>query len=76
MEERRNEYVRLLRRVPAITEASYLDTTGHEQLRVSRLAMNVVGSGVDFSGDPRFLEAVAARPTLVRSTSGTSPSRT
>src|SRR5918992_983997 len=57
VEERRNEYVRLLRRAPAITEAGYLDAAGKEQLRVSRLAMNVVGSDVDYSGDPRFLEA-------------------
>src|SRR5688572_7306893 len=57
MEERRNEYVRLLRRAPAITEAGFLDPTGKEQLRVSRLAMNVVGSGVDYSSDARFLEA-------------------
>jgi len=57
MEERRNEYVRLLRRAPAITEAGYLDAAGKEQLRVSRLAMNVVGSGADYAADPRFLEA-------------------
>jgi len=61
VEERRNEYVRLLRRAPAITEAGYLDADGKEQLRVSRLAMNVVGSGVDFSSDPRFLEARAGK---------------
>ena len=36
-----------------------LDPTGHEQLRVSRLAMDVVGSGTDFSHDPKFTEAVA-----------------
>ena len=57
MEERRNEYVRLLRRAPAITEAAYLSPTGREQLRVSRLAMNVIGSDADYSNDPRFLEA-------------------
>jgi signal transduction histidine kinase/CheY-like chemotaxis protein len=57
VEERRNEYVRLLRRAPAITEAAYLDSAGREQLKVSRLAMNVIGSGADYSGDPRFLEA-------------------
>src|SRR6187402_1278774 len=34
LDERRYEYVRLLRRAPAITEVSYLDATGHEQLRV------------------------------------------
>jgi signal transduction histidine kinase/DNA-binding response OmpR family regulator len=59
LEERRNEYVRLLRRAPAITELGYVDAAGREQLRVSRLAMNVVGSGADYSGDPRF---TAAKP--------------
>src|SRR5690606_20755499 len=36
-----------------------LDAQGHEELRVSRLAMDVVGSGTDFSGDPKFIEAKA-----------------
>ena len=36
-----------------------IDSTGHEQLRVSRLAMDVVGSGVDVSKEPAFTEAVA-----------------
>ncbi len=48
-----------LRQVPAITELSQLDATGHEQLRVSRLAMDVIGSGIDYSNDPKFTEAMA-----------------
>ena len=56
-EERRNEYLRLLRRAQAITEVQYLDASGHEQLHVSRLAMNVIGSNDDYSKDSRFLEA-------------------
>ena len=32
-------------------------STGTEQLRVSRLAMDVVGSDTDFSKDPKFTEA-------------------
>ena len=51
--------LRLLRQVPAITELSQLDASGNEQLRVSRLAMDVVGSNIDFSKDPKFTEAVA-----------------
>src|SRR5215472_12336171 len=58
-EQRRFDGSRLLRQVPAITELSQLDATGHEQLRVSRLAMDVVGSGIDYSNDPKFTEAVA-----------------
>ncbi len=54
MEQRRADYFRLLRQVPPITEVSYIDPEGREQLRVSRLAMDVVGSGTDLSQDPRF----------------------
>jgi len=59
MEQRRFDALRLLRQVPAITELSQLDATGHEQLHVSRLAMDVVGSNEDFSQDPKFTRAVA-----------------
>ena len=59
LEQRRFDGVRLLRQVPAITELSQLDATGHEQLRVSRLAMDVLGSQIDYSKDPKFTEAVA-----------------
>src|SRR6202007_3131473 len=34
---------------------------GHEQLKVSRLSMDVVGSETDFSADPRFTEALAKK---------------
>src|SRR5215475_11806128 len=60
-EQRRFDGSRLLRQVPAITELSQLDATGHEQLRVSRLAMDVVGSQIDYSKDPKFTEAVARK---------------
>jgi GAF domain-containing protein/CheY-like chemotaxis protein/HAMP domain-containing protein len=59
LEQRRFDALRLLKQVPAITELAEIDATGHEQLRVSRLAMEVVGSGVDVSQDPSFSEAVA-----------------
>jgi signal transduction histidine kinase len=59
LEQRRFDASRLLRQVPAITELSQLDATGHEQLRVSRLAMDVIGGGNDYSNDPKFTEAVA-----------------
>ena len=61
LEQRRFDALRLLRQVPAITELSQLDSTGKEQLRVSRLAMDVVGSGLDLSKDPKFTEAVAKK---------------
>jgi signal transduction histidine kinase len=59
LEQRRFDALRLLRQVPAITELAEIDSTGHEQLRVSRLAMEVVGSGKDVSKEPAFTEAVA-----------------
>jgi hypothetical protein len=37
-----------------ITELSYLDATGKEQLHISRLAMERVRSQDDYSKDPRF----------------------
>ncbi len=60
-EERRLDYLRLLRQAPAVTEISHLDPLGKEQLRVSRLAMDVVGSQIDLSQDPKFLESKSGK---------------
>src|SRR5882672_4813671 len=59
VEQRRFDDVRLLRQVPAITELVQLDRLGREQLRVSRLSMDVVGAGTDRSAEPAFVEAIA-----------------
>jgi hypothetical protein len=59
MDQRRFDALRLLRQVPAVTELSFLDASGTEQLKVSRLAMDVMGSKSDLSQDPKFTEAVA-----------------
>src|SRR3954466_14638557 len=59
IEQRRFDALRLLRQVPAITELAQIDSTGKERLRVSRLAMDSVDSGLDLSKDPKFTEAVA-----------------
>ncbi|MET4117143.1 signal transduction histidine kinase [Bradyrhizobium sp. JR4.1] len=59
LQDRRFDALRLLRQVPAVTELSQIDSTGKERLRVSRLAMDVVDSGLDLSKDPKFTEAVA-----------------
>jgi len=61
LDQRRVDYLKLLRQVPAITEIGYLDTFGKEKLRVSRLAMDVVGSDKDFSKEPQFTEAKTGR---------------
>lgn len=50
----RIDYLRLLRQAPAITEVSYIDAAGHEQILVSRLVMDVLGSGKDLAEDPGF----------------------
>ncbi|MGH7332528.1 MAG: GAF domain-containing protein, partial [Candidatus Rokuibacteriota bacterium] len=54
LEQRRLDYLRLLKQVPPITELSYLDASGKEQLRLSRLAMDVIGSQTDYARDPLF----------------------
>jgi HAMP domain-containing protein len=54
-------YLQLLRQVPAITQVSYIDASGKEQLRVSRLDLDVVGSQADFSQEAAFLEAKTGR---------------
>ncbi|MBB4394958.1 ATP-binding protein [Bradyrhizobium sp. ERR14] len=58
-EQRRFDALRLLRQVPGITELAQVDSTGKERLRVSRLAMDAIESGIDLSNDPKFTEAVA-----------------
>ncbi|MBV8662261.1 MAG: HAMP domain-containing histidine kinase, partial [Hyphomicrobiales bacterium] len=42
-DQQRYDFVRLLRQVPAITELSYLDGQGKEQLKVSRLEADAIG---------------------------------
>jgi len=59
LKQRRLDFIKLLRHAPAVTELSQLDGIGREQLRVSRVAMDVYGSQADFSRDPRFLQAKA-----------------
>jgi signal transduction histidine kinase/putative methionine-R-sulfoxide reductase with GAF domain/HAMP domain-containing protein len=59
LEQRRFDLLRLQRQAPAITEVSYIDGSGHEQIKVSRLAMDTLASGTDLSHDPKFLEAMA-----------------
>src|SRR6516225_2803856 len=61
IDQRKFDGLRLLKQVPAVTELAQLDAAGNEQLRVSRLAMDVVGSQTDFSREPKFTEAVAKK---------------
>src|SRR5215831_19637357 len=57
--QRKFDALRLLHQVPAITELAQVDSSGKERLRVSRLATNVMDSGIDVSNEPKFTEAVA-----------------
>ncbi len=52
------DYAQLLNQVAPVSQLSLLDSTGHEQLRLSRGAPLVVGSKADFSRDIRFIETV------------------
>src|SRR3954467_14397249 len=60
-EQQRYDFIRLLRQSPAITEISYIDPAGKEQLKVSRLEPDSVGSQTDLSKEPRFTKAVAEK---------------
>jgi signal transduction histidine kinase/CheY-like chemotaxis protein len=55
----RIDAIRLLRLVPAIAEVAQLDHAGREQLRVSRHAVDVIGSQADLSGTASFRGAKA-----------------
>ncbi len=59
IEQRRFDGLRLLRQVPAITELVQLDGKGLEQLRVSRLSMDAVGTLTDNSKELKFTSALA-----------------
>src|SRR5215831_8535325 len=61
IDQRKFDGSRVLRQVPAITELAQLDATGREQLRQSKLAMDVLGSQIDSSNEAKFTEAVAKK---------------
>ena len=61
VEQRRYDFIRLLRQAPAITELIHIGGDGKEQLKLSRLEPDAVGSGADYSGDPRFAGALASK---------------
>src|SRR6266508_543470 len=61
LEQRRSDLLRLLRQIPALTDLSYLDPAGREQMRVSRLSLNVAESLEDHSRDAKFLEPMSGK---------------
>jgi signal transduction histidine kinase/CheY-like chemotaxis protein len=56
-QQRELDFVRVLRNVPAVAQLIHLDLAGKEQLRVSRLDLDVAGSQEDFSKAPAFVTA-------------------
>ncbi len=64
VDQRRSDYLLLLLEVPAIERLIQLDSTGREKLRAVRNEEPVVGSGIDYSSNPRFTDA-RGRPIWV-----------
>jgi hypothetical protein len=64
LEQRRIEYLKLLRQVPAITDVALVDRSGHEQLRASRLLMDQAGSDTDWSKIEKFRAALTGEPSF------------
>lgn len=60
VEQERSDLLRLLRQAPSLTEVSYLDPTGREQVRVSRVGLNVAATE-DYSREPKFVQAKTGR---------------
>ena len=76
LDDWRLDAARLLNQAPAITEYIKLDAQGIEQLRVSRLAPDSIGSRADLSQDPRFTARAQTGCTTGPSVSGASPNPT
>lgn len=56
------ELLKLLRVAPAVSDAAWVDASGRERIRVSRLDRDVLGSRIDRSVHPGFIAAIAGRP--------------
>jgi signal transduction histidine kinase/HAMP domain-containing protein len=62
VELRRIEFLKLLRQAPEVTDIAQLDAKGREQIAVSRLGMDNVGSNKDRSQEPAFRNAKRGQP--------------
>src|SRR5262249_60988396 len=65
LEQRRIDFLKLLRQVPAITDLSHLDRSGTEQLRVSRLGMDVAGSRAGLLRQPKVSQGAAGHRSFM-----------
>ena len=61
-EQRRIEFLKLLRQAPAVTDITQLDNNGQEVLAVSRLSMDTAGGSKDRVSDPAFTNAKPGKP--------------
>jgi signal transduction histidine kinase len=61
LDEQHQELIKLLRINPAVVEASWVNATGSEQLRLSRIAPDVLRSTRDRSADPTVVVAKARK---------------
>ena len=61
IEQQRYDFIRLMRQTPAITDLLYVNGAGKEQLRLSRLDPDSVGTQADLSADPRFVRRAPKR---------------
>ncbi|HXJ83169.1 MAG TPA: response regulator [Candidatus Methylomirabilis sp.] len=52
--QREEDYLRLLRNVPAITEIRHVNSAGREEIRVSRVDLDAIDSQVDLSKEEFF----------------------
>jgi class 3 adenylate cyclase len=57
LEQRRQDFHRILRQVPEITEIAFIDASGLERLAVSRVAIDELDRGTDFSARQSFTTA-------------------
>src|SRR5262245_44112712 len=62
LDARQLDALRLQRQAPPITELTYIDASGHEQLFVSRLIPDRRRSGLDVSQEPKFQQVRPGRP--------------
>jgi class 3 adenylate cyclase len=53
-EQRRIDYLKLLRQVPAISDVTYADVNGRERQHVFRLSVDSAEAGADLSADPKY----------------------
>lgn len=60
-DRRRLDALRLLRQVPAVENLSLVDAAGRERLFVSRIGLNRIESGQDFSAKPAVIGARSDR---------------